>query len=35
MRKKDANCTILSESNKEEMFWTLNCTKLCSSGEDS
>ena len=35
MRKKDANCTILSGSNKEKTFRTLNCTKPCSSGKDS
>ena len=35
MRKKDANCTILSGSNKEKTFTTLNCTKPCSSGKDS
>ena len=35
MRKKDVNCTILSGSNKEKTFRTLNCTKPCSSGKDS
>ena len=35
MRKKNANCTILSGSNKEKTFRTLNCTKPCSSGKDS